>query len=107
MNPRPHTFQAKAAVVIVDRAPGRELMGQHAPGAACPAEVQDSVDDLTHVNLTRATARLGRRDPGFYELPLLIRQVTGIRYPFHILAIGRKTSKRPLFTHTLRSCALV
>lgn len=102
MNPRPQPFRAEPTVVEMDRSPRGILVGHHTPRAAPPIQVQDAIDDLPHVDRPRPTTWLGWRNPGLYERPLLIRQVTGIGCPFHILVVGRKPSKWPLFTDALR-----
>ena len=102
MNPRPDAFETEPPVIVVDRAPRQELMGQQTSRAPRTVEVEDAVDDVPHVHLMRSTARLGRGNARFYELPLLIRQIAWIWCPFHILIIGPRVSKRPLFTHALR-----
>ena len=53
----PGPIQAPTAVVIVDRAPGGELVGDVPPLAARAKEVEDGVEDLANVNRTVATAR--------------------------------------------------
>jgi hypothetical protein len=85
MNPRPYALQAKPAIIIMDCAPGWKFVGQGSPGATGTVEVQDGVNNLSHVDLARSTAGFRWWNPGFYELPLLIRQITGIWCPFHIL----------------------
>jgi len=99
MNLWPQALQTKHSVVIVDCAPWRELMGQHTPRAASPVEIQNGVDQLLHVHRSGSAAGLGCWNQRFYELPLLIRQVTWIWSPFHILLYRLKTSKIVTF-HT-------
>ena len=102
MNLRPNTRQAKLAIVPMDRAPGREVVRQRSPGTAGTADVQDPVEDLPHVHAAGAAAGLRRWDQGFQELPLLLRQVTRIWRPFHILLIGQTPTQSSLLTHALR-----
>ena len=65
VNLLPGPIEAPTAIVIVDRAPGREVVGDVPPLlAAGPHEVEDGVDDLADVHRTSATAGLGRRDQG-------------------------------------------
>ena len=99
MNLRPQAVQTKHAIVVVDRAPGRELMRHHTPRAAGSVQIQNSVDYLSHINRPRSTAAFGRRDQRFNELPLFIRQIAGIWYPFHILLYRLKTRTMDTF-HT-------
>ena len=102
MNLRPQTLQTKQPAVIVDSTPGRKLVRQHSPGTAGSAEVENGVDYFLHAYRSWATARLGWRNQGFYELPLLIRQIAWIWCPFHILLYRQKTAKQTLLTHALR-----
>ena len=47
VNLLPAPVEPPTAVVIVDRAPGRELVGDVPPLAAGPDEVEDGVDDTS------------------------------------------------------------
>jgi hypothetical protein len=49
MNLLPGSIESPTAVVIVNRAPGRELVGDVPPLAAGPDEVEDGVDDIANV----------------------------------------------------------
>lgn len=102
MNLRPHALQTKQPVVIVDGAPRRKLVRQHTPGTAGTVQIENAIDNFLHAHLSRATAGLGWGNQGFYELPLLIRQIAWIWRPFHIILYRQKTALQPLFTHALR-----
>src|SRR6185312_14274628 len=54
----PGAISAPCRNVLVDRTFGQQVMWQHVPLAARAVEVQDGVDDLTHVHFTRAPAGL-------------------------------------------------
>jgi hypothetical protein len=53
---------------------------QYVQLAARAVEVQDGIDDLTHVHCTRAPAGLGGREKQLQEVPLIICQVRQIRF---------------------------
>jgi hypothetical protein len=68
--------------VVRDRLPRREIVRQHAPGAATPSEVEDSVDDFTQwIDSPPAFvgARLGKEL--LNNTPLSIRDITGVTHP--------------------------
>jgi hypothetical protein len=58
--------------VVVDGFPGREIMGQSSPRATLAREVQDSIDDLTHIGFAGASTRSRWRNPGFQHGPLAV-----------------------------------
>jgi hypothetical protein len=105
VNLRPHALQMKQPVVIVDGAPRRKLVRQHTPGTAGTVQIENAIDNFLHAHLSRATAGLGWGNQGFYELPLLIRQIAWIWRPFHIILYRQKTALQPLFTHALTETA--
>jgi len=92
MNLRPYALQAKPAIVIMNCAPRWKFVRQRSPGTAGTVQIQDPVDDFSHIDLSRPTTWFSWRDIGFYELPLLIRQIAGIWFPFHILLYRPDTS---------------
>jgi hypothetical protein len=96
----PNTFHAKSAIIVVNCSPRWKLVRQKSPCTARPVEIQDRVNDFSHTDRSGAAARFRFRDQGFYELPLLIRQVTGIWIPFHIYNIGQNQLNL-YFSHTL------
>ncbi len=102
MNLRPHALQTKQPVVIMDGAPRRKLVRQHTPRTAGTVQIENAIDNFLHAHLSRATAGLGWGNQGFYELPLLIRQIAWIWRPFHIILYRQKMALQPLFTHALR-----
>jgi hypothetical protein len=83
MNLLPGSIEPPTAVVIVDRAPGRELVGDVPPLAAGPDEVEYGVDNIANVHRTSSSAGHGRRDQGSDASPLDIGEVGGIRFPIH------------------------
>jgi len=102
MNLRPHALQTKQTVVIVDGAPRWKLVRQHTPGTAGAVQIENAIDNFLHAHLSRSTAGPCWGNQGFYELPLLIRQIAWIWRPFHIILYRQKTVFQPLFTHALR-----
>ena len=98
MNLLPRPVEAKAAVIEMHRAPGREVVRQLPPRAARAIEVEDCINHLTQIDGARAAALFGRRNQRFDQSPLTVRYVRRIWIPFHPLAIG---SSGRLFTHVL------
>jgi predicted dehydrogenase len=96
MNALPRAVEPKAAIVVMHRTPGRELMRQHPPRTTGAIEVQDAVDHLPHVDFAVTTARLGRRDQRFDDRPLSIGQVRWVRHPCHNKHIGSNTASHTL-----------
>ena len=62
--------------ISLDRAPRRELPGQHPPLATRAGHVQDRVQHLTQVRRARATQPLRRRQKRCDHIPFPVRQVT-------------------------------
>ena len=83
----PGPIQSPTTIVIVDRAPGREVMGQIPPLATAPHEVDDGVYHLANVHATRTTTRLGRRDQRSDAFPLGIGKVSGVSSPSHLFVL--------------------
>ena len=83
MNLLPGAVDPEQAVVVMHRTPWRQVVRQQTPGAAGAVEVQDSVDHLAHVHLAVSAAGLLGRDMRFDQPPLFVREITGVRIPFH------------------------
>src|SRR5215217_317542 len=47
VHPLPGSIQAELPEVVVDAAPGREVVEEQAPRTAAPYDVEDGVEDLT------------------------------------------------------------
>ena len=88
MNLLPCAIESKSAVVIMYRAPRRKLVGQHPPRTTGAAQVKNAVNDPAYVNRAMSAARLRCGNQRFDDRPLPIRQVAGVRIPFHIPHIG-------------------
>jgi hypothetical protein len=68
--------------------PVGEVVRQGTPGAAFPGVIEQRVDDLPQVHLTRPTGSGAARGPGKQGInkdPLLIGYVAGIGFAFHTL----------------------
>ena len=73
--------------VVVDRALGRQVLGQSAPLAAGGEDVEDPVQDRAHVHRAPTAAALGRRDEGLDQRPLGIRQVARVAQPAALVSL--------------------
>jgi hypothetical protein len=67
--------------VVPNSAPLGEVVRDIAPLTAGAQEIEDGVRDLSQVHLPGATHLLGGFDEGPHQLPLLVRQVTGVALP--------------------------
>ena len=72
-----HAVVAPAAEQIVSRVPGRQVMGQVPPGAACSELVEHGIDDFAQWVFARSScaAIFGSRQAVLKALPLVIGQV--------------------------------
>jgi hypothetical protein len=64
--------------VVIGSTLGEEIVGQHIPLTTTPMEIPNRVEDLPHIDLTRASsslARLGGGEQRFHQGPLLVRQI--------------------------------
>src|SRR6516165_1125777 len=77
------------AEIVVDGFPGRKLMRQHAPLTTRAIQIEQRVENLTQIGFARSPTRLGRRQQGFDELPLLVRKIGGVWLPFHAPDLGK------------------
>src|SRR5262249_12379880 len=68
--------------VAPDGAPGREVLGQVAPLAAGPQDVEGGVEDVAHRRLARPAAGV-YGDQALDQAPLLIGQVAGVSLGSH------------------------
>ena len=74
----PETIQSPLTVMVINRLPGRQIVGQHAPLTAGSQEIQHCVDDFTHWPLLGASAGAqgtGVRQKSFEIFPFLIFQI--------------------------------
>ena len=84
----PGAIEAPTPVVVMCRAPRRELVGQMPPRTAGTHEIEDTVDDLTHFDRAWPAAGVGGGDQWGDERPLRIGQVRGVGLPCHTSSIG-------------------
>jgi hypothetical protein len=85
----------EAPVPVVVRAGGA---GNHAAaGAATAGKVEEGVDPLAHIHLTRSAAGLGGRNQGRDERPLGIGKIGGIGFAFRTPSDHTASD----FSHTL------
>lgn len=63
MDPFPRAVDAPELDVVIDRLPGREVMGQEPPGTAGPDDIANRIEDLSPIP-GRTTTGLGRRNQG-------------------------------------------
>ena len=78
-----HTLPAEPAEVHVAGLPRRKIVRQVTPGASSAQHIQDTVDDLSHVDGARAASWPSRWDQRGDELPLPVGQIAGIRRTSH------------------------
>ena len=79
MHHLPGAVLAPLPKVVVDDAPGGQVMGQQAPGTAGAEQIEDPVQDLALGVDLRLAAGFGLRDLGPDQLPRCIRHVRRIR----------------------------
>ena len=65
----PGAITTPSPEVVEDNAPGRQVMGQHPPGASSAQHVADGVDDLPPGVGDGSAARSGRWQQWFQQLP--------------------------------------
>src|SRR5215204_4029332 len=64
-----------AAKVVIDALPLREITRQHAPLNAADHDVENGIDDVAHLQLTRASQMFRGGEQLFDMLPLAVSQV--------------------------------
>src|SRR4051812_8246688 len=74
----PQPVAAPEAKVVVDGLPGRQVMGQQAPGAAAAHPIRDGVEQLAAGVAGGAAAGSDRWDERLEQSPLGIRQVSRV-----------------------------
>jgi hypothetical protein len=75
MHPLPGAIQAEPSEVVVDAAPGWEIVGKQAPGAAAPHDVEDGVKDLAQRVDSRAPGGFGSGKVGLQASPFGVGKV--------------------------------
>src|SRR5947209_5840012 len=84
MHSLPNALATPEPEIMIDRAPGRQVVRQQVPGAPTPSHVEDTVEDFAAAVLGRTTPRFHRRHEWF-EL-----------YPFRLGEVGIISSSRGL-----------
>ena len=72
VGPLPGAITTPGTEVVEDDAPGRQVMGEHSPGASSAQYIADGVDDLPTGIGDRPATRLGRRQQRFQQLPFSV-----------------------------------
>src|SRR5712691_6441654 len=75
VEPLPGSIITELSEVGVDTLPGRILPRQHPPLATRDGQVQDGIDDRSHVQRTRMASWLCRRNQLFDTIPLTVGQI--------------------------------
>ena len=73
VHPLPGPVQAELSEAMVDAAPGWEVVGKQAPGAAAPYDIEDGVDDLAQRVDARTPCGFGSGQVRFEVAPFGIR----------------------------------
>lgn len=79
MEPLPCPIIAPLVEVGVHALPRRVLPRQHAPLTATDDNVQDRIDDRSHLQAARSSSRLCRRNQVFDTIPLTVGQIGWIQ----------------------------
>jgi hypothetical protein len=58
---------------------GRKIVGQHTPGAATPENLENGVDNTSHVHTSATATSFGRWNEWFQDEPLDIVQIADER----------------------------
>jgi hypothetical protein len=79
MHQRPRPIVAPAPNILRDHLPGRDIMGQQAPGTATAQDIKDGVQDVPCGILLGSAPRLGGGHRGCEQRPFLVREVGRVR----------------------------
>jgi len=69
VNRRPTAVESETTVVVMHRAPRRQVVGQQPPGATGSVEIEDAVDHFAHVHRAAAATGFGGGDVLFDQSP--------------------------------------
>jgi len=72
--------------IAVNRALGRQILGDRPPLTARRENIHEAVHDLAYVHLALAAAALCRRDQGPDQRPLRVRDIAGITQTATVVA---------------------
>src|SRR5438874_9938178 len=79
MEPLPGAIITPLPEVGVDTLPGRILPRQHAPLTATDDDIQNAIDDRSHLQCARSASWLCRRNQVFDTIPLTVGQIGWIQ----------------------------
>src|SRR5499426_2973867 len=104
MRALPSTSVPPAPEVRIDALPGRQVMGQQAPGTAPTQAREDRLQDLTRGRCLRPPTGLGGRHQMADHLPFFVAQVGRVRFArFHTPSLPKVIDLSDLFKHALSS----
>jgi hypothetical protein len=79
MHEVPGAVLAPGANIVIDRRPGREVMGEQAPGAAPAHDIEDTIEDFSLGVLRRSASRLDLGDIRCDQRPFVIGEIGRVR----------------------------
>ena len=85
VDPVPGLIEAEPHIVVVNRPPPREVVGECPPSAAFAGDVEQRIDDEAHVVLPGAAPLAGRGNERLDEGPLGVGQTAGVRFHGSVL----------------------
>src|SRR5205085_10305953 len=71
------------AQIMIDTLAVRILAGQQRPRDAAPYDIEDGIQDQAHIQLSRSSSGLGRRDERFDKMPFSVGEVTRVELVAH------------------------
>ncbi len=90
-NTVPHATEAE---VVVERLPGREVVGKISPVTSCAKEIEDGVENLAMWVSRSSPAGHSRRQVALQAFPFHAREVGGVHD-----AHGRERTQSPVLSH--------
>jgi hypothetical protein len=79
MDPLPEALSAPQPEIVIDRAPGGQVVGQQVPGPATASHIEDAVEDFAAAVFWRTTPGLDGRHERFELFPFRLGEVGIIR----------------------------
>lgn len=83
MQPLPQAPQASKPEVMVDRFPGRQVVGQQTPSTTAPLHIENAIEDVPDRMAPRPPATFGEWQMGLQIAPFSISDISGIRLSLH------------------------
>lgn len=96
----PGAVESPPSVVIVDRAPGGQVVRQHPPGDTAFDDVEDAVENFAEVDRAGPPAGLSLGQEWLDQLPLGVSQVGWVRFACHGLPKPAKSTPKSDFSHS-------